>query len=186
MLLFVLAYIGGVLTIASPCILPVLPFVFARADQPFLRRGLPMLIGMGLTFAVVATLAAVGGGWAVQANEYGRDIAIALLALFGVTLLFPELSDWLTRPLVALGGRLSELPTAKENAGSVWPSLLLGIATGRRGSMRGPGARADPDRAWRFRARTSRRLSFCLPMPRARRPRWPWPSSLAWAAFSPR
>jgi cytochrome c biogenesis protein CcdA/thiol-disulfide isomerase/thioredoxin len=129
MLLFALAYIGGVLTIASPCILPVLPFVFARADQPFLRRGLPMLLGMGLTFAVVATLAAVGGGWAVQANEYGRYIAIALLALFGVTLLFPELSDRLTRPLVALGGRLSESADRNEN-GSVWPSLLLGIATG--------------------------------------------------------
>jgi cytochrome c biogenesis protein CcdA/thiol-disulfide isomerase/thioredoxin len=130
MLLFALAYIGGVLTIASPCILPVLPFVFARADQPFLRRGLPMLLGMGLTFAVVATLAAVGGGWAVQANEYGRYLAIALLALFGVTLLFPELSDRLTRPLVALGGRLSESADRNENAGSVWPSLLLGIATG--------------------------------------------------------
>jgi cytochrome c biogenesis protein CcdA/thiol-disulfide isomerase/thioredoxin len=129
MLLFALAYIGGVLTIASPCILPVLPFVFARADQPFLRRGLPMLLGMGLTFALVATLAAVGGGWAVQANEYGRYIAIALLALFGVTLLFPELSDRLTRPLVALGGRLSESADRNEN-GSVWPSLLLGIATG--------------------------------------------------------
>src|ERR1700729_1731892 len=130
MLLFALAYLGGVLTIASPCILPVLPFVFARADQPFLRRGLPMLLGMGLTFAVVATLAAVGGGWAVQANEYGRYIAIALLALFGVTLLFPELSDRLTRPLVAFGGRLSESADRNETAGSVWPSLLLGIATG--------------------------------------------------------
>ena len=30
MFLFVLAYLGGVLTIASPCILPVLPVVFAR------------------------------------------------------------------------------------------------------------------------------------------------------------
>ena len=130
MLLFVLAYLGGVLTIASPCILPVLPFVFARADQPFLRRGLPMLLGMGLTFAIVAALAAVGGGWAVQANEYGRYAAIALLALFGVTLLFPELSDSLTRPLVALGGRLSESADRNENAGSVWPSLLLGVATG--------------------------------------------------------
>jgi cytochrome c biogenesis protein CcdA/thiol-disulfide isomerase/thioredoxin len=129
MLLFALAYLGGVLTIASPCILPVLPFVFARADQPFLSRGLPMLLGMGLTFALIATLAAVGGGWAVQANEYGRYIAIGLLALFGVTLLFPELSDRLTRPLVALGGRLSESADRNKN-GSVWPSLLLGIATG--------------------------------------------------------
>src|SRR5271168_4450743 len=130
MFLFILAYIGGVLTILSPCILPVLPFVFARADQPFLRRGLPLLLGMAATFAVIATLAAVGGGWAVQANEYGRYAAIALLALFGVTLLFPELSDRLTRPLVALGGRLSESADRNEHAGSVWPSLLLGVATG--------------------------------------------------------
>ena len=130
MFLFLLAYIGGVLTILSPCILPVLPFVFARADQPFLRRGLPLLLGMAATFAVIATLAAGGGGWAVQANEYGRYAAIALLALFGVTLLFPELSDRLTRPLVALGGRLSESADRNEHAGSVWPSLLLGVATG--------------------------------------------------------
>ena len=79
MILFVLAYLGGVLTIVSPCILPVLPFVFARAGQPFLRSTLPMLVGMAATFAAVATLAAVGGGWAVQANEYGRYAALALL-----------------------------------------------------------------------------------------------------------
>jgi cytochrome c biogenesis protein CcdA len=28
MLLYILAFVGGILTIASPCILPVLPFVF--------------------------------------------------------------------------------------------------------------------------------------------------------------
>ncbi len=108
MLLFIVSYLGGVLTILSPCILPVLPFVFARADKPFVKSGLPLLVGMALTFAVVATLAAVGGGWAVQANQYGRIIAIVLLAFFGVTLLFPHLSDYLTRPLVAVGARLSQ------------------------------------------------------------------------------
>jgi cytochrome c biogenesis protein CcdA len=64
MLLLILAYLGGVLTILSPCILPVLPFVFARADRPFVESGLPMLAGMAATFALVATLAAVGGNWA--------------------------------------------------------------------------------------------------------------------------
>ena len=86
---------------------------------------------MAATFAVVATLAAVGGGWAVQANEYGRYAAIALLALFGVTLLFPELSDRLTRPLVALGGRLSQIaPTATNMREFRLAVLLLGVATG--------------------------------------------------------
>ena len=89
MLLFLLAYLGGVLTILSPCILPVLPFVFARADQSFMRSRLPLLAGMVLTFAVFATLAAVGGGWVVKANEYGRWLAIALIVLFGLALIFP-------------------------------------------------------------------------------------------------
>jgi cytochrome c biogenesis protein CcdA len=131
MALFLLAYLGGVLTIVSPCILLVLPFVFARADRPFVRSGLPLLVGMALTFAAIATLAAVAGGWAVQANQYGRAAAIVLLALFGLTLVFPGLADRLARPLVALGARLSQSAegTASERP-SVVPSLLLGVATG--------------------------------------------------------
>jgi cytochrome c biogenesis protein CcdA/thiol-disulfide isomerase/thioredoxin len=132
MILFVLAYLGGVLTIVSPCILPVLPFVFARADRPFVSNGLPLLAGMAATFAAVATLAAVGGGWAVQANDYGRLAALVLLGLFGVALLFPALSDRMTRPLVALGARLSRSADDRtENGGAtILPSLLLGVATG--------------------------------------------------------
>ncbi len=132
MLLFVLAYLGGVLTIVSPCILPILPFVFARAGQPFMRSTLPMLIGMAATFAGVATLAAVGGGWAVQANEYGRYAAIVLLAIFGIILLFPALSDYLTRPLVSLGARLSQSADQSSRGGgsAIATSLLFGVATG--------------------------------------------------------
>jgi cytochrome c biogenesis protein CcdA len=132
MILFLLAYLGGVLTIISPCILPVLPFVFARSDRPFVSSGLPMLAGMAATFAVVATLAAVGGGWAVQANEYGRYAALVLLALLGITLLFPALADKLTRPVVTLGSRLSETADRRAGTGgsSFLPSVLLGVATG--------------------------------------------------------
>jgi cytochrome c biogenesis protein CcdA/thiol-disulfide isomerase/thioredoxin len=132
MLLFLLAYLGGVLTIVSPCILPVLPFVFARANQSFVQSGLPLLAGMAITFAGVATLAAVGGGWAVEANQYGRWVAIALLGFFGLTLLFPQLSDRATRPLVALGGRLSASAdqAQAEGRGNLASSFLLGIATG--------------------------------------------------------
>jgi cytochrome c biogenesis protein CcdA/thiol-disulfide isomerase/thioredoxin len=128
MLIILLAYLGGILTILSPCILPVLPFVFARADRSFVRSTLPMLAGMAATFAIVATLAAVGGGWAVQANAIGRWAALLLLAVFGIALVFPRVSDRMTRPLVALGSRLSERQPGKEE--SVWSSAVLGVATG--------------------------------------------------------
>ncbi|GEQ77327.1 cytochrome C biogenesis protein DipZ [Comamonas testosteroni] len=129
MLLIVLAYLGGVLTIVSPCILPVLPFVFSRANQPFVRNGLPLLAGMALTFAIVASLAAVGGGWVVAANQYGRWLALALVAVFGVTLLLPHLSERLTRPLVAVGARLSE-SAQTGGAPQIGSSVVLGVATG--------------------------------------------------------
>jgi cytochrome c biogenesis protein CcdA/thiol-disulfide isomerase/thioredoxin len=130
MLLIVLAYLGGALTIVSPCILPVLPFVFSRADQPFMRSGLPLLAGMALTFAAVATLAAVGGGWVTQANQYGRWLAVALLGVFGLTLLLPSFADRLMRPLVSAGNRLTEFAQADGQQVRASSSFLLGIATG--------------------------------------------------------
>jgi cytochrome c biogenesis protein CcdA len=128
MTLLVLAYLGGILTIVSPCILPVLPFVFARADRPFVKSGLPMLVGMAITFAAIATLAVVAGGWAVDANQYGRAIAVVVLAALGLTLIFPSLADRAMRPLVNFGAKLSRSVGAQDAA--ILPSFLLGVATG--------------------------------------------------------
>ena len=128
MLIVLLAYLGGVLTILSPCILPVIPFVFTRAGEPFARSGLPLLAGMALAFAAVASLGAVAGGWAVTLNEYARWAAMAVLALAGAMLLMPSLSAWLARPAVALGARLSS--SAAGRRGTPRGALLLGVATG--------------------------------------------------------
>ncbi|HVT33210.1 MAG TPA: cytochrome c biogenesis protein DipZ [Rhodanobacteraceae bacterium] len=130
MTLIVLAYLGGVLTILSPCILPVLPFVFARAGQSFSRSGLPMLIGMAITFALVAMLATVGGAWAVHANQYGRYVALLILALFGFALLMPRVSDRLMQPFVTLGARIANDADRGDSAASPASSVLLGIGTG--------------------------------------------------------
>jgi cytochrome c biogenesis protein CcdA/thiol-disulfide isomerase/thioredoxin len=128
MTLLILAYLGGVLTIVSPCILPVLPFVFARADRPFTKSGLPMLVGMTVTFAAIATLAGVAGGWVVDANQYGRAVAMVVLTAFGLTLIFPSLADRAMRPFVNLGAKLSSSVGAQSDA--ILPSFLLGVATG--------------------------------------------------------
>jgi len=127
MLLFVIAFLGGALTILSPCILPVLPFVFARTERSFARSTLPLLLGLALTFAAIATLAAVGGGWAVRINSYGRVFALVLLAAFGVALLSRRIADLIAKPFVALGNRL--LQDTGDGA-SALQSFVIGVATG--------------------------------------------------------
>jgi cytochrome c biogenesis protein CcdA/thiol-disulfide isomerase/thioredoxin len=127
MLLYFLAFVGGVLTIVSPCILPVLPFVFARADQPFRRSGLPLLAGMAITFAAVAAVATVAGSWIVRANQIGRILAMVIFTVLGLALLFPGLAEYLSRPFVRLGSRVQG---GGNEAPSIGKSLLLGVSTG--------------------------------------------------------
>ena len=132
MTLFVLSYLAGALTILAPCILPVVPFVFARIDQPFVRSGLPLLFGMALSFAGVATLATLGGAWAADANEAGRGAALVTLAVVGLALLLPTVVERWTRPLVALGSRLTNAvhDNVRVTGHSVLSSFVLGVATG--------------------------------------------------------
>ena len=132
MVFFILAYLGGALSMLAPCVLPVLPFVFARVDRPFQQSGLPLLVGMAITFAGIGTLGAVAGGWAVQANDYGRTAAYVLLAFMGVALLAPQWTVRLTRPLVALGSWLSNAAEIQGKSGGhpALSSFALGVATG--------------------------------------------------------
>jgi len=127
MLLYLLAFVGGVLTIVSPCILPVLPFVFSRADQPFRRSGLPLLAGMAITFALVAAVATFAGAWVVRANQIGRILAMVIFGILGLALLFPGIAEYLSRPFVRLGGRVQGQDNQKPSVGR---SLLLGVSTG--------------------------------------------------------
>lgn len=127
MLLLMLAFVGGILTIVSPCILPVLPFVFSRADQRFRESGLPLLAGLVLTFAAMASLAAAAGTWIVRANQIGRYAALVIFAVLGVSLLFPAVAEYLSRPFVRLG---SKVQGHNAETPSVGRSVLLGISTG--------------------------------------------------------
>lgn len=127
MLVYVIAFIGGILTIVSPCILPVLPLVFSRADRPFRKSGLPLLAGMALTFSGVALVATFAGSWVVRANSVGRIAAIGIFAILGLALLFPSLGEFLSRPFVRLGGLVGN---PGEEPASIGRSLLLGVSTG--------------------------------------------------------
>jgi cytochrome c biogenesis protein CcdA/thiol-disulfide isomerase/thioredoxin len=127
LLLVLIAYLGGALTILSPCILPILPFTFARADQPFRKTGLPLLGGMAITFALLASGAAVGGSWLVRTNQFGRVAALVAFAILGLSLLIPKVAALISQPFVRLGNALTISASGRSGTAS---SLLLGVATG--------------------------------------------------------
>ncbi|QIB03333.1 cytochrome c biogenesis protein DipZ [Pseudomonas fluorescens] len=124
--MLLIAFLGGILTILSPCILPVVPFLFARADR---SRGSVLLTlgGMVLTFALVSSLAVVSSEWVVRASSVGRQVALAVMVVFALSLIFSRVGTWLARPLVSLGNRLDA--GAGRMAGPV-ASVLIGVATG--------------------------------------------------------
>jgi len=104
--LLALAYLGGVLTILSPCILPIVPLVFSRSDRSFRTEILPMLLGLAVVFALVASAATASAAWIVRANEIGRFAAIGILAVVSLSLLIPRFAEAATRPFVKFGAGL--------------------------------------------------------------------------------
>ena len=125
MLIALIAFLGGILTVLSPCILPVLPVLFARRHGSFRAHAGPLLAAMAIAFAAVASLVAFGAAWAVAANEWARFAAMALLALFGLALLLPRLAARIAFPMIALGAG-----ETSEGSASRWSPVALGVATG--------------------------------------------------------
>ena len=124
--MFLIAFLGGVLTVLSPCILPVVPFLFAGVDRT--RSSIVLTLGgMVLTFALISSLAVVSSEWVVQANNTGRHVALIVMVLFALSLISARVGDWLARPFVALGNRLD--PDTRKMSGPL-SSLMIGVATG--------------------------------------------------------
>ena len=124
--MLLVAFLGGVLTLLSPCILPVLPLLLSRAGGPVWAPMLTLL-GMASGFAVLASLAVVSSDWAIGASQWGRYLALGLLAASALALLSTRIGAWLSRPWLWLGSRLHDDARRLPPALSAW---LLGCAAG--------------------------------------------------------
>ncbi|RKS28373.1 cytochrome c biogenesis protein CcdA [Pseudomonas sp. WPR_5_2] len=124
--MFLIAFLGGILTVLSPCILPVVPFLFAGADRK--RSSILLTLGgMALTFALVSSLAVVSSEWVIKASNAGRHVALIVMVLFALSLISARVGDWLAHPFVLLGNRLD--PNSRKVSGPLG-SLMIGVATG--------------------------------------------------------
>ncbi len=96
-----LAFLAGVLTIFSPCVLPLAPIVVAggRASDP--RGPFALAAGLALTYGIV------GGSLAALGVEFGASDAIRALSAFvmlalGLVMMVPALAEGAERALAPL------------------------------------------------------------------------------------
>ncbi len=142
---------SAALTLLSPCILPVLPFVFARADRSSCAARCRCCSGMASLHR--GRQPGCGGQpMGGQANQVGRWVALLLMALFALALLWPRLADHLL-PFQRLAQLSERVPMRRMPA-----RRRVDLAADRRrhrpavGVLRGADPRPGADRcrpAWR-------------------------------------
>ena len=132
-----LALLGGVLTIASPCVLPILPIVLGgtlhdRTESRRNTRPLFIVAGFVIAFAALGLLLASASQHVVLAHEALRHTGLAILAVLGVAMLWKApyawLMNWLTARMRTLAS--TAMPAGgSERAGNLG-GLLLGMSLG--------------------------------------------------------
>jgi cytochrome c biogenesis protein CcdA/thiol-disulfide isomerase/thioredoxin len=119
------AILAGAGTALSPCALPVLPALLSAGGAGGRRRPLGVVLGLSITFTVtIVGLANVVDGVGLGEDPL-RDVSIAVLLVFGVALLMPDVAARLEAPL----SRLARF--GPRNTGDGFGSgLLVGGALG--------------------------------------------------------
>lgn len=119
-----LAFLAGMLTVLSPCVLPILPILVGRSLQSHRYGAVALVMGLVGGFAVAGSLLAFTSQWVVGFASGLRTGAIALLLLMGLLALFPTVSYRLFQKLRLTG--LKE-PERKGLWGEFWLGTQLGL-----------------------------------------------------------
>jgi cytochrome c biogenesis protein CcdA len=115
-----LAFAAGLLSVLSPCVLPLVPIVLGAAVTAHPLGAVALAAGLALSFSALGLLLALAGfGLGIDEDMF-RSAAAAVMILLGVVLVMPS---WQAR-LAAAGGPISAW--ADRRFGDVASSGLAG------------------------------------------------------------
>jgi cytochrome c-type biogenesis protein len=119
-----LAFAGGILTILSPCVLPVLPIILGRSLQSHRWGPIVLVTGLVTGFSVAGSLLGFTASWFTNAANILRQVAIATLLVLGLLTLFPK---WSYRLFSALPISRWTQGTGVGLTGEFWIGAQLGL-----------------------------------------------------------
>jgi cytochrome c biogenesis protein CcdA len=124
-----IALLAGMFTIASPCVLPLLPIMLGTSVEHTNRlRPLSVVAGFVLAFAGLGIALSLLSNSGALAQEAVRSTSVALLALFGLMRIWPQPYD---RLIAWASGPLQRVASLGSSAGSGNAGgFLLGMSLG--------------------------------------------------------
>ncbi|HQS38467.1 MAG: cytochrome C biogenesis protein [Methylotenera sp. 24-45-7] len=125
-----LSFIAGVLSILSPCVLPLVPIIVGTALNTHRLGPYALALGLAISFTVIGVFLATLGDTLGIDQALFRNIAAYLFILFGVILLSASLQARFASVTSGLGGSgqylLNKLST-DSLSGQFGLGLLLGV-----------------------------------------------------------
>jgi cytochrome c-type biogenesis protein len=118
-----LAFGGGILTVLSPCILPVLPIIIGRSLQSHRYGPIALVAGLVGGFAAAGSLLGFAASWIPELSDMLRSIAILILLALGLLSIFPTLGYRFFRYFSIN----FKNPTSLGLAGEFWLGSQLGL-----------------------------------------------------------
>ncbi len=128
LLLLVFAFLGGVVTILSPCILPILPVVLSGGVTGGKKRPIGVVTGFVLSFTFFTLfLTSLVRATGISADSL-RSVSVFIVAAFGLGLLVPKFQIALERMFSRLAGNFS--PRTQPVQTDFIAGFLIGISLG--------------------------------------------------------
>jgi len=124
-----LALLAGLLSVLSPCVLPILPLVLGTAASAHRLGPLALAVGLALSFTVIGLFVATIGFAAGLDSGVFRTISAVLLVGVGLVLLVPKLQEQFAlaaAPVSNWAGSYTDNFTPGGLAGQFGLGLLLG------------------------------------------------------------
>ncbi|KKQ24661.1 MAG: hypothetical protein US40_C0014G0021 [Candidatus Roizmanbacteria bacterium GW2011_GWC2_37_13] len=125
-LLIFFSFLGGIVTILSPCILPILPVVLSGAVGEGKRKPFGIILGFVFSFTFFTLFLSLIIKITGISADILRNISVFVLFGFGLSLLIPKLQDLVEK----IFSRLSGKAAVKVKGGGFFGGILIGLSLG--------------------------------------------------------
>lgn len=124
-----LSFLAGILSILSPCVLPLVPIIMGTALNTHKYGPYALAFGLAISFTAVGVFIATIGASIGIDQEAFRTIAALLLMIFGVVLLSGSLQEKFASVAAGISGSGNNL-LSKVSTDSLSGQFILGLLLG--------------------------------------------------------